>query len=525
MAKGTLDTDALKGRALAVLKGFSPSQLVIIGLLSVLGLTGAVFFMRWVSTPSYGVLLAGLDAKDAQAVTAKLSADGVAYKLASGGTTVLVPQGSLDKERIAVAAAGLPTGSTQDGWTAFDKQGLTSSSFQQQVAYQRALEATLAGTLQDIDGVSSAQVHLALPEKRLFAQDAEAPSASVLVQTDGTLPDATVEAMTHLVSSAVPDLSPKAVSITDGSGTLLTGDASTTGKADTARRGYEEALSAQVTSMFDTLLGPGHAVVRVNAEIDRADKTIDSEVYDPKSAAVLTESRSSEVYSPSPTASPSSGGAVTSAGATGANAGRSTSTAGGNGYTKSDSSTTTGVSKTTSHEVVAPGGVKRLTVAVAVDSNAKNAPSSADISAMVAGAVGLDPKRGDTLSVTTPAFLIPDAKTSTAKAAAGAGPLDLVKDYGPKALGGLLLLFVGFGFTRTLKKGISTELSAEQVTAALASGKKSLPTRPAASALPAGSIPAARRSSDDLLGVLDESPDEVAGMLRGWLASTGGGDR
>jgi flagellar M-ring protein FliF len=522
-----LDMDALKGRAVNALKGFSASQLVIIGLLSVLGLTGAVFFMKWVSAPSYAVLLSGLDAKDASAVTAKLASDGVAYQLAAGGTTVMVPQSSVDKERISVAAAGLPAGTTQDGWTAFDKQGLTSSSFQQQVAYQRALEATLAGSLQEITGVKSASVHLALPEKRLFSDQQDPARASVLVQTAGTLPDATVEAMTHLVSSAVPDLAAKDVSITDGSGTLLTGEGTSTGKTDAARRSYEDALTAQVTSMFDTLLGPGHAVVRVNAQMDTSNKTIDTQVYDPKKSAVLSENRSSEIYAPTTAGGATTGGAVTSPTATGQIAGSTTTSSKGNGYSKTDSSTTNGVSVTTSHEVVAPGGVKRLTVSVAVDSNAKNAPTKADIQAMVSGAVGLNTTRGDTLSVTTPAFLISTTKTATAAAAAKSDPLEMAKAYGPKALGGLLLLFVGLGFLRTLKRGTSTEIPVEEVTAAVEAGKRGAISvtrgRPAA-ALPAGSIPSPR-SSEDLLGVLDDSPDEVAGMLRGWLANVGPGDR
>src|SRR5690242_10335148 len=242
-----MNADVLKARALGAARAFSPSQMVIAGLLAVVGLTGAVFFLRWVSAPTYGVLLAGLDAKDASAVTAKLSSDGVSYKLEAGGTTVLVPQSVLDKERIAVAAAGLPAGSTQDGWAAFDKQGLTSSSFQQQVAYQRAMESTLAGSLQGIDGVRSAQVHLALPQRRLFSTTQDPARASVLVQTTGTLSDATVDAMTHLVASAVPDLAPKDVSITDGSGTLLTGGSSSSAKSDSARHSYEDALTAQVT--------------------------------------------------------------------------------------------------------------------------------------------------------------------------------------------------------------------------------------------------------------------------------------
>jgi flagellar M-ring protein FliF len=525
-----VDTEALKSKAIATLKGFSFSQLVIIGLLSVLGITGAVFFMKWVSTPSYGVLLSGLEAKDAAAVTAKLQSDGVAYKLESGGTTVLVPQASLDKERIAVAAAGLPAGATQDGWAAFDKQGLTSSSFQQQVAYQRALEATLASSLQDIAGVSSAQVHLALPEKRLFSENQDPARASVLVQTKGTLSDSTVDAMTHLVSSAVAGLDPKDVSITDGSGTLLTGDGTSTGKTDAARRGYEDALSAQVTSMFDTLLGPGHAVVRVNAELDTSSTTIDSQVYDPTKTATLSQSATKEQYNPSPAASAgaTNGGTISTTTATGSTptvGSSSSSTA--NGYVKTDGSSTNAVSQTTTHAVLAPGGIKRLTVTVAVDRNAKNAPPVADLQAMVSSAVGLNTTRGDTLSVTTPAFLQTDPKAAkTAAAAAKAGPLDMVQAYGPKALGTLLLLFVGFGFLRTLKKGMSVEVPADQVRAAVEAGKRSsgsaaLSGSANRGALPAGSIPAPRGNAD-LLATLDENPDEVAGMLRGWMANVGG---
>ncbi len=509
-----MNADALKARALGVARAFSPSQLVIAGLLAVLGLTGAVFFLKWVSAPTYGVLLAGLDAKDAAAVTAKLTADGVTYKLDGGGTTVLVPQSVLDKERISVAAAGLPAGTTQDGWAAFDKQGLTSSSFQQQVAYQRALEATLAESLQGIEGVRSAQVHLALPERRLFSAEQSTARASVLVQTSGTLNQDAVESMTHLVASAVPSLAAKDVSITDGSGTLLTGDATSVGKSDSARRTYEDALAAQVTSMFDTLLGPGHAVVRVNAEMDTSNTTIDSQTYDPKSSVVLSQTSSTETYGPTASGTPTAG-PLTTTNAAGQVA--TTTTTKTDGYAKSDVSTTNGVSVTTSHKVLSPGGVKRLTVAVAVDKNAKNAPPTADISSMVANSVGLDPSRGDTIAVTTPAFLMTEAKADKPAGTTGGGPVGMVTDYGPKALGALLLLLVGVGFLRTVKNGTSSEVSGAQLTAAVEASRRG--------ALPAGrgsgALPTQRTSSEDLLGVIDERPDEVTGLLRGWLENTG----
>src|SRR3712207_5015128 len=103
-----LDLDGLKAKASKALAGFSASQRVIIGLLAVVAVVGGMTFLKWVTAPTYGVLLAGMDATDAAAVTAKLDADGVAYKLEGGGSAVLVPKEVLDTQRIAVAAAGLP---------------------------------------------------------------------------------------------------------------------------------------------------------------------------------------------------------------------------------------------------------------------------------------------------------------------------------------------------------------------------------------------------------------------------------
>jgi flagellar M-ring protein FliF len=512
-----VDVAALRARALGVLKGFSPSQLVIIGLLGVVAVVGGSAFLRWASAPTYAVLLAGLEAEDAAAVTEHLESAGVPFRLEGGGSTVLVPKESVQQQRLDVAAAGLPAGRTQGGWAAFDEQGLTSSSFQQQVAYQRALESTLASSLMDIDGVSSAQVHLALPEKRLFTEDAEAARASVLVASSGDLSADTVDAMTHLVSSAVPGLAPEDVSVTDSAGRLLTGDGGGTGsdKALRERQAYEDALVARVNSMFATLIGPGRAVVRVSAEIDRSDRTVDTESFDKDKTAVLSSTTTAETYETAP-GSATAGGAVAQPSASpGATA------SSGSGYEKSQTSTVNGVTRTVEHAVVAPGGVKRLTVAVAVDRNAKNAPPVEEITSLVSAAVGLDPARGDSIAVTTPAFLMPE-ETTQAPAAAGAGPLQLVSEHGPQALGALLLLLVAVGLLRTVRRGVASEVPAEQLTAAIAGARApaALPASRAA-ALPAGAVPAPR-SEADVLDRLDESPDELAGLLRGWLAHSGG---
>lgn len=514
-----LDLTRLRARTAQLLTGFSSSQLVIIGLLTVVGLVGGVAFLRWVTAPTYGVLLAGLDAQDASAVTTKLTADGVPYRLAGGGATILIPTTSLDAERLAVASAGLPAGKTDSGWAAFDKIGVTSSSFQQQVAYQRALEAELSDSVAQVQGVRSAQVHLALPEKRLFVEDQQPARASVLVQTSGTLGQDAVNALTHLVASAVPGLSAADVSVTDSSGRLLTQDGKTPGidSDQQAQTALESSLEARATSLFDTLLGPGHAVVRVNAELDQGNRTIDSETYDPKRTAVLSSSKSEERYrtaagaSPAPlvqpTASPSPAASP-----------------GSDGYVKVTQDVQNGVSRTVERQVLGPGSLKRLSVAVAVDRNAPNAPTAAEVQQLVANAVGLNPGRGDTIAVTTPAFLQSGPASAGGNPASAKG-LDL-RSLAPQVLGGVLLVLVAVGLLRAVRRGSAVDLPEAQVTAAIttAGGRDALPGAPAA--LPAGAVPAPRQARDgDLLGLLDDNPDEVAGLLRGWLASAEGTDR
>src|SRR3954462_12774375 len=181
-----IDAEKIKGRLLAAYRAFTPAQLVLAGLLVVLTLVGGMMFYRWVSTPSYAVLYSGLDAKDASDVTAQLTTDGVKYKLTGNGTTVEVPADSLDKERVALGAAGLPKGGT-GGWESLDKEGMTTSSFRQQVDYQRALEGEIGKTLRSIDGVDDAQVHLVLPQERLFTDEQQHARASVVLTTRRTL--------------------------------------------------------------------------------------------------------------------------------------------------------------------------------------------------------------------------------------------------------------------------------------------------------------------------------------------------
>ncbi len=518
-----MDANALKDRLLRGLKGFSPSQMVIIGLLAAVAVVGAVAFLRWVNAPTYTVLLAGLEPKDAAAVTAQLDTDSVPYQLESGGTTVLVPAETVEAERLKLAAAGLPAEKTAAGWGAFDQQGVTSSSFQQQVAYQRAMEGTLGQTLTGIDGVRSATVHLALPEKKVFTEQQQPARASVLLDTTRTLDAGQVDAVTRLVASGVPGLAAEDVSVSDSSGRLLSSDGAGGAQERQAQTALEGELTAKANTMLDQLLGPGRAVVRVTAETDSAKKTVDSEVFDDEKRVVLRENTSEEAYT-SPNGA--AGGTLTDPQQQQQNA--------TNNYSKEQAGREWGNSRTVTKTEEAGGGIKRLTVAVAVDRNAPNAPTAAEVRDLVANAVGFDATRGDTIAVSTPSFLqAPEPPVEVPPGAAGSAT-----SLAPTVLGGILLVLVALGFLRTVRRGSSKELPAAQVTAALAEAE-------AQAALPAGAgrddneddevaalaagrqleaLPGPRTAADeraDLLSLVDENPDEVAQLLRGWLASTG----
>src|SRR3954454_24409607 len=290
-----IDSEGLKRRVVAAYRAFTPAQLVLAGLLVVLTLVGGLAFYRWVSAPTYAVLYSGLDAKDAADVTAQLTTDGVQYKLTGNGTTVEVPSASLDKERVALGAAGLPKGGT-GGWESLDKEGLTASSFRQQVDYQRALEGEIAKTLQSMDGIDAASVHLVLPQEKLFTDDQQHARASVMLTTRRQLTADQVQAVVSTVSSAVQDLDPSAVSVTDSDGRLLSSKSGGSDDQAAQQATYEDAQTARAQSMLDQLVGSGHSVVRVSAELDFDKTKTTKKTVDATKSAVTGSDKTTETY-------------------------------------------------------------------------------------------------------------------------------------------------------------------------------------------------------------------------------------
>ena len=487
----------IDGQLARLRKSFTNGQLAIIGALSVIGLIATLAFLRWVSQPSYRPLITGASATEARDTTATLQKDGIAFKLADNGTTVMVQSADLGKARLSTGSTGTgsSSGSSSNvvGLELFDSQSFTTSDFQQRVGYQRALQGELTRSLLKIDGITSASVELAMPPERLFAKDQKPTQASVLVGSDAVISSSTVKSIVSLVSSAVPGLDPDKVTVTNTRGQVLTdsGTASGDQHAEMTTQ-YELGLAAKAESMLAQAYGQGKVIVRVAAALNFDTKNTETTTYKPSETVPVKSSDTTETFKG--TGSPP-GGVV---GVEGSVA-DSTSTSGANDYTHSEKTNESVVSSSVEKASTAPGSIERLTAAAIVDQALDPAPDPAQIQSLIAAAIGIDEKRGDTVVVQTvkmPAAedVVSAARTDPAKAATP------VVDYARIGVGAFVLLLVLF----ILRRGLRTTSEVIDLTGERLSTANAATAGRAASGTPSE------------LKLIDAEPAELANILRSW---------
>jgi flagellar M-ring protein FliF len=394
----TVDVDQLRRRAKHVLDGYTPGQRAVIGIAVLALLVGGYMFTKWSSQPHYASLFSNLETSDASAVTDKLTAKKIPFKLTDGGTTIQVPREKVYQTRLDLSADGLPNGGSS-GYALLDKQGITTSEFRQRVDYQRALEGELAKTVKAIDGVASVSVHLVIPPQDVFAESTSPSSASVLIRMDPgkTMSPAQAKTVVNLVSSSVAGLKREAVTVADTRGVVLSDESGGTvdmqSQADTVRS-YESRVAQSLQAMLGRVLGPDHAVVQVTADLDldQRQKTVES--YDNTNPPqAVNEAVTKEAYKGTAAGLP---GGVLGPEATTAS---TTADAGANDYSKEEATRNYAIGKTVEAVTAAPGTVKRLSVAVLLDENAPTA-DVAKVEQLVRAATGMQDSRGDTIAVT-----------------------------------------------------------------------------------------------------------------------------
>lgn len=394
--------------------------------LALLGLSGGalllIFFfgLRAVMQPEFVQLYGGLSPAAASNVLDTLEQEGIRVQLGDSGATVSVPKESLARARMALADKGLP-GDGTPGWELFDESGgLGMNSFLQRVNRLRALEGELARSIQTIDGVTAARVHLVLPEREAFSRDRPEPTASVIVRGSASRAIGLRQARSirALVAAAVPDMSANKVIVLSADGETILGEAADGGgdvSIQSVKVGIEERMSQSISQILSARVGAGNVRVQVSADLETERQIIRQQSFDPAQRVVRSTETSEENREDRDLA----------AGEVGVNGNIPPELADGapaDGGSKNSSERTREVvnyeiGKTESEVVREPGDIKRLSVAVLVNgiynvadngsvSYEERAPEElARLEELIKSAVGFDAERGDSVSVDSLRFV------------------------------------------------------------------------------------------------------------------------
>lgn len=387
-----------------------------------LGLIGALIYYG--SQPDYGVLFADLKPEDAQTIVEKLKTANVPYSIANGGTTIQVPHERISELRLQMAGEGALSGG-HVGFDLFDKTSFGATDFAQQVNYRRAIEGELAKTLEGMDEVEAARVHITPKKESVFADKEEGAKASVMlkVRQNKELSGERSEAIVNLVASSIEGLDPSHISVMDTRGRLLV--AAGSGKTDPsngagafhaqleAKQKYEAENAARIIALLEPVVGENNVRADVSADLDFSRIEQSEEKYNPQSQVVRSQQTSSEARN-------------TRAGQTNPNGGvagaRSNNPATApppaqpapvpvSGDQRSTSTVNYEIDKTVTKTVGGGGRVNRMSVSVVVDHKnvndvgvARSPEELKQIQDLVSAAVGINAERGDSIVVQTMPF-------------------------------------------------------------------------------------------------------------------------
>jgi flagellar M-ring protein FliF len=394
--------------------------------LSILIAAGAVVaalvaFSRWNQERDFRPLYSELAPEDAGAIVAKVRESGTEFRLSENGTVVLVPSAKVAELRLQLAAAGIPK-SGRIGFELFDKTNFGASDFAEQVNYHRALEGELERSVMSLAEVEQARVHITFPKESIFLESHQPAKASVLVRlrAGAQLSAQNVASICQLTASAVEGLVPEAVSVVDMRGNLLNkarqalspDDPEPSEAAIDYRQKIERDLLAKINTTLEPLLGADKFRATASVECDFTSAEQSDESYDPSKSVMVTSQKTEDI---------SGGTTATGVPGTASNLPRPTSRPGGgsNPVSRRTENITYQSSHSVRHLRLPQGAVKKMSVALLVDSDVRTEgagpkakrivePPSADklkvIHDLVAGVIGFSAERGDQLIVETMPF-------------------------------------------------------------------------------------------------------------------------
>lgn len=503
-------------------------------------LLAGIMVFRWAATPSYSPLFNDVAPADASAIIEQLESEGTPYELVNGGATIMVPRDMVYDTRIRLSGEGLPADESA-GYALLDDQDISTSEFQEQTDFKRAMEGELAATIESLDDVDTAVVHVAMPEDEIFADEQQPTTASVLVSTAAgtTLAPEQVQAVIHLVSSSIDGLEPDNVTIADATGQVLSAPGDSFGAAvDTQSQQvetFEKRINGSVQSMLDRVVGAGNSAVQVTANLN-FDKTVTdtTRYFSEPDTPPLSESETTETYT---APNGAAGGGVVGpdgqldpgAAAGGADAGATTD------YRKRTRTADNSVNREVEHREAAPGAVESLNVGIVLDAEAAGGMNPEAISDLVTSGLGIDQRRGDTIEVSVLPFdrsaeeLAAEELAAAEAAAEEAEMMSLIKN-GGLALLVLAILLLAYlrGRKRNKAREDATTYMVEQLRRdAVERTKTPVIDTPPAAALaldvrdpkPVTDMTAEMRN--EITAMVERQPEDVASLLRGWLVERG----
>jgi flagellar M-ring protein FliF len=377
-----------------------------------LGALGAAG-MLWmaISSGPDRVLYSSLTDADRAKVVETLEAGGIGYSIDNNTGALSVAEGDVYRAKMLVASdAGIAA--PEGAEAMLDAMPLGTSRTLEGERLRLARERELMLTIREIDGIESVRVHLATPERSVFVRENNPPTASVMVRlvSGRSLSQSQVEAIVNLVAGSVPGMSADSVRVVDQNGRLLSDPREQEGEGLALQREHESKLREQVDALLLPLLGEGNFSAQVQVELDQTEVTSARETYE-KEGVVRSESARNATRT----------GAAPAGGVPGVPAntpppqaqlvdGAPNPTPPAPG-TSTDTESATDRAYELGREVAVttarPGGLKKLSVAVAVSNEALKAaaPMTAQqLEALVSAAVGASTQRGDTIEVVASKF-------------------------------------------------------------------------------------------------------------------------
>lgn len=405
-----------------------PRLIFMIAAAAALSLVVALLF--WAQAPAWRALYTGISDRDGGAVVAQLTQMNVPYRFDERRGAILVPEDRVYDLRLKLAQQGLPQGGAV-GFELLDNEKFGISQFSEQINFQRALEGELARTIAMLGPVKRARVHLALPKASLFIKDRQPPSASVtLTLADGrTLDEGQINAVTHLIASAVPGMTADRVTLVDQNGHLLTqgGAGAVQATQLSYTRKVENDYQQRIEAILAPIVGSQNVRAQVAASIDFSSHEQTDEQYQPNAAEDKKAIRSRQRTDSEQGGQAAVGGvpgALSNQPPTPASAPMTTPASGAAPAAREpynshhDETVNYELDRTLTHIRRTPGSIEKLAVAVVInylpDATGKpaalGAAQMAQINALVKEAMGFSAPRGDSLSVVNSPFTAPEAE-------------------------------------------------------------------------------------------------------------------